>query len=233
MTNPINLRDLLPKVPKRTEREKGRAYTINDAGEIEIKGQVYIDSNHLHGHDSLIIDDCKVTGMGSLTLVDIPILKIKNLVSNSLWTESIKIYKGGLTSLEGITQNSGGIDLSYNDITSVEGFIMNGELDLDFNNLTSLNGIHHSPGHTLWVEYNDITTLEGYECRGELWLEGNPITNGELIYWDGYSSGEDMYLSLPSGKDSGPPMLTLEANSLARVTLEKVRSLTDKFNLVF
>lgn len=230
MKNPINLKDLLLLLPS-NEGKRGPNYLVTSSGELQILRSIFICSEHLGEYDSLIIDNCTI--YGRLSIVDVPISKINNLAVNSFWSGALKIYRGGLTSLKGITQHSGGMDLSHNKITSLEGFVMKGDLDLDHNELTSLSGFIHSSKDTLWVEYNKITSLEGFECKGESWLEGNPMLEEEFIYWDGYSNSPGMLLNLPSGDDIDPLLPTLEANSMVKNFIKKVKSLRDEIDLIF
>ena len=113
-------------------------------------------------------------------------LTFKMVDGNMHQVETLYLGDKNITSLDGFVQN-GDLDLSNNQITSLDGFVQNGQLDLRYNNITSLKGFVQN-GY-LNLRYNQITSLDGFVQNGFLSLSDNLIKS-----LDGFTQNSDLDL---------------------------------------
>jgi Leucine-rich repeat (LRR) protein len=85
------------------------------------------------------------------------------------------------------------LDLSHNQITSLDGFVHNGVLDLCANKISSLDGFEQNG----WLDlsHNRISSLDGFVQNGALSLCNNLITSLDGFVQNGWLDLSHNYIS--------------------------------------
>ena len=128
--------------------------------------------------------------------IDLSYKKITNIPKGVVFRNSggIDLSNNKITKINGIFKNSGGVDLSNNKITKIDGVFKNsGYVDLNYNKITKINGSIFKNSGNVYLSDNNITKINGiFKNSGYVDLHNNKIIkiNGNV-----FKNSGSVYLS--------------------------------------